>query len=411
MISRADAADLDARDPIATARDLFHVPENLIYLDGNSLGLLPKTVQGRLATTVEEEWGEDLIGSWMINDWIGLPFRVGDKIGRLIGAGPGEVVVTDSTSVNLFKMLAAALQLTPGRSTIVTERTNFPTDVYIAQGLIELVGSNHSLRPVTADEIVGAIDEHTAVVYVTHVNYLTGRMHDMAAITAAAHEAGAVTLWDLSHSVGAAPVELDAVDADLAVGCGYKYLNGGPGAPAFLYVARRHQDSVRPALSGWMGHAAPFEFAWDYHPAAGVGRHLVGTPPVLSMVALDEAVAVFDAVAFSDLWKKSLEMTRLFMELLDQECDGYGLDVLTPREPSMRGSQVSVSHPDGYGIVRAMIARGVIGDFRSPDVMRFGFAPLYLRYTDVWDGVAEMRAVLEAEEWNQPEFKSRAVVT
>jgi kynureninase len=411
MLSRGDLVQMDAADPLASARDSFVLPDGVIYLDGNSLGALPRATPERLAETAIAQWGRDLIKSWNAHGWIDLPRRIGDKIARLIGAEPGEVVVADSTSVNLFKALAAALRLNPGRSVIVSERDNFPTDLYIAQGLAALLGNRHTLRLIEAEDIGTAIDGETAVVMLTHVNYRTGAMHDMAAVTKAAHAKGALMLWDLAHSAGAVPVDLNGCGADFAVGCGYKYLNGGPGAPAFIWVARAHQEKFEQPLSGWLGHAAPFAFETGYRPAAGIARYICGTPPVLSMAALEAGIDLMSSVDIAALRLKSIALTDMFIRLVEQECAGLGLTLLSPRDASRRGSQVSLRHEEGYPIMQALIARGVIGDFRAPDILRFGFAPLYVRYVDVWDAVAALKDILSAGSWDKPEFRVRAAVT
>ncbi|HYD64915.1 kynureninase [Azospirillum sp.] len=410
-ISREDALALDAADELAAVRERFVLPEGEIYLDGNSLGALPRATAERLRHVVEAEWGRDLIRSWNAAGWIDLPQRVGDKIGRLVGAAAGEVVVADSTSVNLFKALSAALRLRPDRRVIVTERGNFPTDLYVAQGLIEQLGGRHELRMVERDAVAGAIGADTAVVMLTHVDYRTGAVHDMAGVTAAAHGQGALMLWDLAHSAGAMPVDLDGCGADLAVGCGYKYLNGGPGAPAFLYVARRHQEAFRQPLTGWMGHAEPFAFGTGYRPADGIRRALCGTPPVLSLAALEAGVDELLAVDLRAVRRKSLAMTGLFRRLVAGMGLELGLELAGPEDPAACGSQVSLRHPQGYAIVQALIARGIVGDFRAPDILRFGFAPLYLRFADVWDAAAALRDVLETGAWDRPEFHRRHAVT
>lgn len=410
-LARADLLALDAADPLAPAREQFTLPDGIIYLDGNSLGALPRTTPKRLAEAALSEWGRDLIRSWNAHGWIDLPRRIGDKIARVIGAGPGEVVVADSTSINLFKVLAAALNLNPGRRVILSERDNFPTDLYMAQGLTTLLGGRHELRLVDGDEIAGAIGEDTAVVMLTHVNYKSGAMHDMAAITSAAHARGALMLWDLAHSAGAVPVDLNGCGADFAVGCGYKYLNGGPGAPAFVWVNKKHQERFVQPLSGWLGHASPFAFETDYRPAAGVARYVCGTPPVLSMIALECGVDMFQDLDLAALRRKSMALTDLFIRLVEQECDGFGLSLLSPRAAERRGSQVSLRHAEGYPIMQALIARGIIGDFRAPDILRFGFAPLYVRFADLWDAVAALRDILSSRAWDKPEFHVRAAVT
>ncbi|MBX3085416.1 MAG: kynureninase [Anaerolineae bacterium] len=409
--TRADLAALDQSDPLAVHRDQFDVPDGVYYLDGNSLGVLPRQTPARVEQAVREEWGKGLVRSWNTAGWYELPRRLGDKIGKLIGAAAGQVVVADSTSINLFKLLSAALRLRPDRRVILSTRDNFPTDLYMAQGLIALLGDRHELRLVDDEAILGAIDDQTAVVMVTHVNYRTGRMHNMAATTQRAHQHGALMLWDLCHSAGAMPVDLDGVGADFAVGCGYKYLNGGPGAPAFLYVSQRHQPEFSQPLSGWMGHAHPFTFDWQYQPAEGIARYLCGTQPVLSMTALDCGVDTLLAADLNDVRAKSLRMTDLFIELVEQRCAGHDLTLVTPRPRDQRGSQICLSHPDGYPIMQALIAHGVIGDFRAPDIIRFGVTPLYLRYVDIWDAVDILATILNTRAWDVPEFKQRAAVT
>lgn len=402
---------LDRADPLAAFREQFSLPEGVIYLDGNSLGPLPKATAGRLATVIAQEWGEGLIRSWNSAGWIDLPRRIGDKIAQLIGAGPGEVIVADSTSLNLFKVLAAALKLNPGRRVLLSEPENFPTDLYMAQGLIELLGQTHELRLVTPDQLADALTAETSVLFLTHVNYRSGRMHNMAELTARAHAVGALVIWDLAHSAGALPVDLTGAQADFAVGCGYKYLNGGPGAPAFVYVAQRHQERFSQPLSGWLGHAQPFAFDWKYEPARGIARYLCGTQPVLSLAALECGVDPLLACDLPTLRAKSLTMTDLFITLVEEQCAGYGLQLVTPREAHRRGSQVSFRHPDGYPMIQALIARGVIGDFRAPDILRFGFTPLYLRYADVWHAAAILADILHTRAWDQPVFKQRRKVT
>jgi len=410
-LTRARCAALDAADPLAAMRAQFALPEGVIYLDGNSLGALPKATPARLAELIERHWGRDLITSWNTHDWIRLPQRLGDKIARLIGAGSGAVVVADSTSVNLFKTLAAALRLNPERRVILSERDNFPTDLYIAEGVAGFLEQGHMLRLAEGDDIAGAIDGETAVVMLTHVNYRSGAMHDLGAVTAAAHRAGALMLWDLAHSAGAMPLDLAAADADFAVGCGYKYLNGGPGAPAFLFVAPRHQESFRQPLSGWLGHAEPFAFETSYRPAPGIGRYVSGTPPVLSMAALEVGLDLLLEVPPAALREKSVALTECFIAAVEQEAAGLGLTLLSPRAAERRGSQVSFRHPSGYPVMQALISDGIIGDFRAPDILRFGFAPLYTRFVDAWDAAAALAEVLRTRGWDRPEFHRRATVT
>ncbi len=411
MIDRKHCEDLDRRDPLTRFRERFLLPDGIIYLDGNSLGPVLKSVPGRIAQLVEREWGEGLIRSWNAAGWIDLPQRIGDKIAPLIGAEPGEVVAADSTSVNLFKLLSAALTLQRGRSVILSERDNFPTDLYVAQGVRDQLGGRHELKLVDAAGIRDAIDEQVAVVMLTHVNFRNGARHDMSTITRAAHDKGALVLWDLSHSVGAMPLALGAARADLAIGCGYKYLNGGPGAPAFLYVRRDLQDRIRPPLSGWMGHREPFAFVPDYAPAQGILRNLCGTPPVLAMVALDAALDIWAEVDLTALRAKSVALADLLISLVDEQGRGLGLTLATTRDAEQRGSQVSFAHPEGYSVMQALIARGVIGDYRAPDLIRFGLTPLYLRHLDVFDAVAILTQILRDRLWDRPEFKRRAKVT
>ena len=421
---------LDAQDPLRELRKQFELPDGVIYLDGNSLGVLPRTTAARVAEAVKKDWGQGLIRSWNSAGWFNLPQRLGDKIARLIGAAPGEVVATDSTSINLYKVLSAALNIaaadTPKRKVIVSERSNFPTDLYIAQALCR--ERDLQLQLVEPGDIAAALTPDACVLMLTHVNYRTGAMHDMPAVTAAAHAAGALTVWDLAHSAGAVPVDLHAAQADFAVGCGYKYLNGGPGAPAFVWVHPQHADRFWQPLAGWWGHAAPFEFTPDYRPAAGIARYLCGTQPVLSMVALecglDTVLAAEPLGGMTALREKSLALTDLFIELVEARCAGHGLALVTPREHAQRGSQVCLSKQEGaYAIVQALIARGVIGDFRAGDpstgsgrtggvdILRFGFTPLHISFEDVWNAVEHLRQVLETAEWQRPEFNQKNAVT
>ena len=406
----AEVRAWDAADPLAAFKRRFTLPEGVIYLDGNSLGALPAAVPGRLGAAVTDEWGRSLIRGWNDHDWIGAPARVGGRIADLIGAKPSEVVVADSTSVNLFKLIVAAIARQAPRKTIIAEPGNFPTDLYVAQGVAGHFGGVR-LRTVAADGVLDAIDEDTALVMLTHVHFKTGARHDMAAITARAHAAGALMLWDLCHSAGAIEVDLAGVDADLAVGCGYKYLNGGPGAPAFLYVAERLQGELASPLTGWMGHAAPFAFGDDYRPAPGIDRFLAGTPPVLGLAALECALEAFDGAPMAAVEAKGQRLCSLFIDLVEDRCAGFGLKLVTPRDPSARGTHVSFSHPDGYPVMQALIERGVIGDFRAPEVLRFGFTPLYLSFEDVWRAVEILRDVLAEESWRAPRFQTRARVT
>jgi kynureninase len=420
MMDLDEARRLDARDPLRDLRSLFTLPEGVVYLDGNSLGPLPKHAPERIAHAVAEEWGQGLIRSWNTAGWFALPQRVGDRIARLVGARPGELVATDSTSINLFKVLSTALAIVrqdaPGRRTVLSERSNFPTDLYIAQSLCRERG--FTLRLLEAEELAAALGEDTAVLMLTHVNYRTGAMHDMAALTRAAHAAGALAVWDLAHSAGAVEVDLHGAGADFAVGCGYKYLNGGPGAPAFAWVHPRHTDRFWQPLAGWWGHASPFDFDADYRPAAGITRYLCGTQPVLSLLALDcgldTVLAAEPLGGMAALRRKSLALTDLFIALVEERCAGRGLQLVTPREHALRGSQVCLARDEGaYAIVQALIARGVIGDYRAgpPHILRFGFTPLYLRFEDVWQAVEQLRAVLDGGEWRREEFNRVQAVT
>ena len=412
-ITRAELEALDRDDPLAPFREEFVLPGNAIYLDGNSLGPLPRATPGRVAAVVEREWGQGLIGSWNDAGWISLPERVGDKIARLLGAPAGTVIAADSTSVNVFKLLAAALGLRPERLVILSEAGNFPTDLYIAEGLAALLGQGHALRLVepggnVAAALSSAMGSDVAVVMLTHVDYRTGRMHDMAAITAAAHAAGALTLWDLAHSAGAVPIDLASAGADLAVGCGYKFLNGGPGAPGFLYVAEQLQAKARYPLTGWLGHAEPFAFLPSYRPAPGIASAAVGTPSIIAMAALETGVDLALRAPIEAVRAKSLRQAALLMDL----CAGMdALELATPRDAAARGSQVSFRYPEAYAVMQALIARGVVGDFRTPDIIRFGITPLTLRYADLWDAAAVLRDVLTTEVWRDESFRIRKRVT
>ena len=405
MIERARI--LDAGDPLAQYRDRFHVPDGVIYLDGNSLGCLPKATPDRLAEVVQGEWGEGLIRSWNAAGWIDLPQRVGAKIAPLIGAHPHEVIVADSVSVNLFKLISAALMMRPGRKVVLSEPGNFPTDIYMIEGL-EAQGLGER-RLASRENLIDALDDDVALLLLTHAHYKTGELFDMAALTEAAHRAGAIVLWDLSHSGGALPVDLNACEADFAVGCGYKYFNGGPGAPAYAFIAERHHGDVRQPLSGWMGHARPFAFSDDYEPAPGVDRLLCGTPGILGLAALEVGVDLISEIGIERLHAKSQALSEFFRQCL-AEAD-LDLDRVSPTDPAERGSQLSFRHSEAYAICQALIARGVIGDFRDPDILRFGYAPAYLRFADMAEAVRHLAEVLETGEWQRAEFRERAAVT
>ena len=408
MITRRDCLALDEADPFAGHRALFDLPKDVIYLDGNSLGALPHAVKVAVADCVDTQWGRDLIGSWNSAGWIDLPARVGAKIAPLIGAGPDEVIACDSTSVNLFKLAAAALKLRPGRKVIVTETGNFPSDLYVLQGLAEMLG-DVSLRVVPAGDLPAALSDDVALLVLTHSHYKSGQVHDMADLTARAHAVGVLTLWDLSHSTGAMPVDLAGAQADLAVGCGYKFLNGGPGAPAYLYVAKRHHAAFRSPLTGWMGHADPFAFGDDYEGGSGVKQALSGTPSVLGMVALEAALGVFEGVDMAALKAKADHMGDLFLDLVTERCGGMGFEVAGPRED--RGSQVSLTHARAFPIMQALISHGVVGDFRAPDILRFGMTPLYAGFADIWDAVEALVGVMARGDWREARFQVRGAVT
>jgi len=407
-VTLEEAKSLDAADPLASARGRFQLPEGLIYLDGNSLGALPKGAPAALANTAEHQWGDDLIASWNKHGWIDWPSRIAAKLAPIVGARPSELLIADSTSVCLFKLLAAAARARPGRGTILSQKRNFPTDLYVAQGLAEVLGLD--LRAVEPDEIIGAIDGDTAVVTVTHVDYRSAAFYDMHAVSEAARAAGAPVVWDLSHSAGAIEVDLNGCGAELAVGCGYKYLNGGPGAPAFVYVAEALQDELTNPLQGWMGHAEPFAFVDDYRPAEGMLKFLTGTPSILALAALDAGLATFDGLAMRDLAAKSRSLSQLFVDEVEARC-GEEVRFASPRDPHQRGSHVVFAHPEGYAVMQALIARGVVGDFRAPDLMRFGFAALYNSHTEMVRAAEILADILATREWDQPRFRQRARVT
>jgi len=393
----------------AATRAAFVLPEGIIYLDGNSLGPLPKAAAARVAQAVTAEWGQMLITGWNKAGWMEQPARVGDRIARLIGAEPGTVVMGDTLSIKVYQALASALEMNPTRRVILSDTGNFPSDLYMADGLVRTLGDGYTLRTVAPEEVLDAIDDSVAVTLITEVDYRTGRKHDMAAITAKAHAMGALTVWDLAHSAGAVPVELAAVGADFAVGCTYKYLNSGPGGPAFIYVAPRHAELARPALSGWLGHESPFAFDLGYRPGRGVERMRVGTPPVLQLAALEAALDVWDMTTMADVRARSIELTEAFIKGVEAACPA--LTLASPRDPLMRGSQVSFRHTEGYAIMQALIARGVIGDFRAPDILRFGFTPLYTTFDDVSAAVGVLAEVMDKALWDRPEYKTKARVT
>jgi kynureninase len=390
-------------------KDMFHLPEGIIYLDGNSLGPLPKAVEARVAEVISAEWGGQLIKGWNQCGWMAQPSQVGDKVGRLIGAPEGSVVIGDTLSLKVFQALCAALNMRPERKVILSDTGNFPSDLYMAEGLARLKGQGYALKTVAPEDVTRAIDDTIAVVMLTQVDYRTGRMHDMTALTQITQDAGAVMLWDLAHSAGAVQVELDASGCELAVGCTYKYLNGGPGAPGFIYVRPDLADTIDPALAGWLGHDSPFAFEPSYRPAPGIERMRVGTPPVLQVAALDAALSVWDGVDMADLRAASIRLTDLFIAQVEARCPALTLN--SPRDATQRGSQVSFSYENGYAAMQALIARGVIGDFRAPDVMRFGFTPLYLDEGDVVAAVGILADILDNRLWDRPEYKTTSRVT
>ncbi|WP_294739588.1 kynureninase [uncultured Pseudomonas sp.] len=416
MTTRTHCLTLDAQDPLAPLRNQFALPAGVIYLDGNSLGARPVAALARAQAVIAEEWGNGLIRSWNSAGWADLSQRLGNRLAPLIGARDGEVVITDTTSINLFKVLSAALTVqrerAPSRKVIVSEASNFPTDLYIAEGLTQLLQQGYSLRLVNSpDELPQAIDQDTAVVMLTHVNYKTGYMYDMQAQTALSHECGALAIWDLAHSAGAVPIDLHQAGADYAIGCTYKYLNGGPGSQAFVWVNPALVDAVTQPLSGWFGHTRQFAMESRYAPSQGIARYLCGTQPITSLAMVECGLDIFAQTDMASLRTKSLALTDLFIALVESRCAAHELTLITPREHARRGSHVSFEHPQGYAVIQALIARGVIGDYREPRIMRFGFTPLYTSFTEVWDAVEILGEILDQKTWDQPQFKVRHSVT
>lgn len=402
------SGQLDDSDPLAFARARFRLPQGVIYLDGNSLGAMPTTAPQALALTAERQWGDDLIASWNKHEWIDWPTKIAARLAPILGANPNELLIADSTSISLFKLLAAAVRARPGRRTVLTQARNFPTDLYVAQALADMFGL--TLKAVEPEEILGTVDADTAAVTLTHIDYRGASIYDMRTINEASNKAGALVVWDLSHSAGAVELNLKESGSDLAVGCGYKYLNGGPGAPAFIYVAEKMQELLQNPLHGWMGHADPFAFVDDYSPAEGISRFLTGTPSILALAALDSGLATFDGIAMSDLAAKSRSLSELFISEVETRC-GDQVILASPREPTQRGSHVVFAHPEGYALMQALIARGVVGDFRAPDLMRFGFAPLYNNHAEMVRAAEILADILATREWDQPCFKQRSKVT
>lgn len=412
-LSRTALQALDSADPLAELRQAFRLPDDLIYLNGNSLGPLSHAALARLTQCASDEWGDGLVGSWNHADWVGLPRRVGAQIARLIGAAAAEVIAADSTSINLFKLLWAALQLRPQRRVILTESDNFPTDNYIAAGVAALAGSGYQLRRVSRDQLPAALGPEVAILLLSHVNYRDGYRHDLRALSAAARDSGALSVWDLAHSAGAIKLEIGADGADFAVGCGYKFLNGGPGAPAFAFAAERWHATLQSPLTGWFGHQRPFDFAADFAPAAGIDKLQVGTPGILGLSALDGALAVFSHTEPAALQAKSEELFELCLRLLEQQNLGEELVCITPRESAQRGSQISLRHPAARSLGQALAAAGVIGDFRPPDVLRFGLTPLYTRRVDIFDAVHTLATIMREQRWQrwqQPAYQQDLLV-
>ncbi len=410
-MNRDDCIERDRADPLAEIRKRFIIPQGIIYLDGNSLGLLPVTVPSRVATTITRQWGETLIGSWNSHGWFDLPQKVGDSIANLIVAPPGSVIAGDTITVSLFKLLGAAVKLNPRRREILSDHGNFPSDLYAAQGLRDLLDNGYSVKLVAPEDVLLAISDETAVVMLTEVDYRTARLHDMKAITTAAHAKGALTIWDLAHSAGALAVDLTSANADFAVGCTYKYLNGGPGAPAFLYVRPDLQEKVAPVLAGWWGHAAPFDFETEFRPAPGILRNQCGTQPILSLAALDAALDAWDGVDMQQVRAKSMALCELFIEQVLSRCAEHGVTLSGPSAMNQRGSHVALHCPNGYAVMQALIAEGVVGDFRMPDLIRFGFAPLYTSFTEAWDAAQTLARILDDRLWDRMEFEARKAVT
>lgn len=388
---------------------LFHIPAGIIYLDGNSLGVMPQAAGLRAQQVIMDQWGQQLVKAWNESDWIHLPTKVGDRIARLIGAPQGSITLGDTLSIKVYQALAAALALNPERRVIISDKGNFPSDLYIADGLLKLLGRGYELKLADPTKVENYLDASVAVLMLTEVDYRTGRKHDMQRLTELAHRHGIITVWDLAHSAGAIPVDLTAAQADFAVGCTYKYLNGGPGAPAFIYVAPQHAQKPWPALAGWLGHEAPFAFDLDYRPAQGVQRMRVGTPPIIALSILDAALDAWDEVDMQAVRAKSVELSELFLTEVEKSCPT--LQLSSPRDPHQRGSQISFSFEHSYAVMQALIAQGVIGDFRAPNIMRFGFTPLYIDEQDVLKAVTILTTIMHQRLWDKPDYFRQAAVT
>ncbi len=403
---------LDKVDPLADKRESFALPDDLIYLDGNSLGALTHASAKRLESVIYHQWGQDLIGGWNLHNWIDLPLLTGEKIAPLLGAKSGQVIVCDSISVNLYKLLITALNMRPGRVKVLSEQGNFPTDLYMVQGIQALLGEDRcKLVSVAANQIEQQLTEDIAVLMLTHVNFRTGQMHDMKRLTELAHHKGILVIWDLAHSAGALPLELDSWGVDFAVGCGYKYLNGGPGAPAFIYASHQHHDNIRQPLTGWMGHANPFGFSENYQPAKGIKQFLTGTPSILALAALDAALDVFAEVNMHQLRDKSTRLTELFLEMKEASSELNELTLVSPTDSEIRGSQLSFSHPQAYAICQALIDDGVVPDFRAPDIIRFGFTPLYLSFANIQQAVEILCRVINQKRYLDKRYQQQRAVT
>ena len=413
MISPFQTAEtLDINDPLKDLKSRFDLPSDTVYLDGNSLGPALKSMKSAMAEVVQEQWGNGLITSWNKHNWIDLPITVGEKIAKLIGAAPGQVICTDSVSINLYKLLSCALNLNAGRRIVLTESTNFPTDIYIADGIKSVLGNDNCQIVLCPDaNILDALSEDVAVLMLTQVDFRSGKLHDIAKVTAAAHSFGIIVIWDLAHSAGALPLELDAWNVDFAVGCGYKYLNGGPGAPAFIYAAKRHHRSIKQPLQGWMGHKAPFDFEIDYKASQDIRQFLCGTPPIISMHMLNTALDIFEGINMQQVRDKAISLSLFFESLISESKSCTSLELASPSEPSQRGNQLAYQHPDAYAICQALIARNVIADFRSPDILRFGFSPLFLSFSDIAKAVMTLESLFETKSFLDPKYNQRHRVT
>ena len=411
-IKLADLKHLDKQDPLSKYREEFFLPKNTIYFDGNSLGPVPTKTIKNLNKTINEEWGKDLINSWNKANWINLPQALGDKIAPLLGAKSGEVVVVDSTSLNLFKVLTSALRLNKNRKKVVSESTNFPSDLYILEGVNGMLNNHYECQLIDDDiNFEKYIDSSTAVVMLSHINYKTGRISDMKKITDYAHQQGALVVWDLSHSVGVIPMDLHNIGVDFAVGCTYKHLNGGPGAPGFLYVHSDLIAIVSQPLSGWLGHSDPFAFEAKYTPANNINKFICGTPSILSYKAVESALDIFDEISLEQVREKSIQLSELFIKLIQQECGDFGFELFSPIDAALRGSQISYKHENAYPIMQSLISRGIIGDYREPNILRFGISPLYMRYEDVWSAIICLKNIMQSNEWDSSNFKIRNYVT